>query len=437
MTTLQFEAVKLRVLTQKRKKTDKIFRDYFSRVQIEDIPDSRIAQIRWSEARLGYNCIKIVHRFKRNKDLFKNNVRDESLSNLKGRKYSGLMTDYARLGIKRAFEKMLVYSEPFMAYDFRTDKYRSAVMIAWLITVPYGYGPLKGKTFNQLVSELIKRIGQKYPKFRMYLGKNEYTDNGMEHCHLDVNIFIDYYWLHKSWFSILKKQQCFQLWLKAHPANDPDHPDFSPKSKDNLVGYRALWTSSSCVSYLNHYLKKMTQNKTPIKGRVWFQSKYLSRMPLPLIEYSKDQKSNLEKAKIEEYVKVYNVNLNSYKVDGEGVISDSPYYSKTLVTVYKSVYKKKNTKSIIDFLTPSNRNRLISYRVAARECVEVPSGHGAVFGSRVIWAKPVNGKVVGVRPPGINALPDVDCPNIFVGYRDIDKSMSSKIFYNKVEIDRL
>lgn len=430
-------AAKLWILSKKKKKIELIFQSYFSRKFIDEIDGSRISQIRWIEPRLGHNRILLVPRFQRNKDLFKNKVRDESLSNLKGKKYSGLMTDYVMLGIKRSFEKMLVYSEPFMAYDFKTDKHRSATMIAWLLTIPWGYGPLKGKTFNQLVSDLIKRIGQKYPKFRMYLGKNEYTSNGMEHCHLDVNIFIDYYWLHKSWFTILKKQECFQLWLADHPTNDPDHPHFDKKSKDNLVGYRPLWTASRCISYLNNYLKKMTQNQTPIQGRVWFQSKYLANLDLPLIQFSYEQEQKLEEAKNKDYVKATNVNINSYKVDSDGVVSDKVHHSKTLCTIYKSVYKKKDTKSISDFLTPSNRNRLINYRIAAREGTQGPTPHSAAYAYRVVWSKKVNDKSIEGRPPGINSLPEVGCPDIFAAYALLDKSSSDQVFYSKVEFDKL
>lgn len=437
------EAAKVWIRGRIRKKTDQIFRNYFSRRSIDDyllsedgqvINKTPIAQIRWRECRLGHNRIYVINRFKRNKDLFKNNVRDESLANLKGPKHTGLMTDSAMLGIKRAFEKMLVYSEPFMASDFKTKEKRSATMIAWLLTVPFGYGPLKGKTFNQLVSELIKRIGQTYPKFRMYLAKNEYTENGMEHCHLDVNTFIDYYWLHRAWFTILKKQKCFQLWLADHPENDPDHPNFSPKSKDNLVGYRPLWTSSRCVSYLNHYLKKMTQNKVPIKGRVWFQSKYLAKKELPLLQLSDEQQEKLFEAKNNGHVKISNVNLNSYRVDSDGVVSDEVHHFKTLCTIYK----QKTSKPILDYLTIYNRNRLIGYRVAARECTEGPSAHTAAFSFKVIYHRDQQKiKVIEGRPPGINPKPDVDCPNIFMGYRMVDKSVSSGIFYNKVEFEKL
>jgi hypothetical protein len=440
-------AAKLCILAKKRKKIDRIFRDYFSRRSPDDftydesglpISDSApIAQIRWVEPRLGHNRIVIVPRFKRNKELFTNNVRSESLSNLKGKKYSGLLTDSAILGIKRAFEKMLVYSEPFMAYDFRTGKRRSSVMVAWLITIPHGYGPITGKTFNQLVSELIKRVGQKYPKFRMYLGKVEYTGNGMEHCHLDVNTFIDYYFLHKTWFTILRKQRCFQQWLSDHPTNDPDHFDFDPRSKDNLVGYRPLWTSSGCISYLGSYLKKMTQNKIPVKGRVWFQSKYLAKQRLPLIQLSKEQQQILEQSIINNHVKVRNVSINSYKVDGDGVISDQVHHTKTLCTIYKSIYKKKDTIPISEFLTDYNRNRLISYRVASREGCEGPSDHSAVFGFRVVYARNPEVKVLSGRPPGINSLDEVPCPNILQGHRILKKSMSSNIFYNKVEFNDL
>lgn len=428
------QAAKLWILVKKRKKTNRIFQDYFSRVQIYDMPGVRIAQIRWVEPRLGHNRIILCSRYERNKDLFKNKVRDNSLLNLKGRKYSGLLTDSAILGIKRAFEKMLVFSEPFMAFDFRTKQRRSATMIAWLITVPYGYGSIKGKTFNQLISELIKRIGQKYPSFRMYLGKNEYTENGMEHCHLDVNTFIDYYWLHKSWFTILKKQRCFQLWLADHPLNDPDHPQFDPKSKDNLVGYRPLLTASRCISYLNNYLKKMTQNKIPIKGRVWFQSKYLSRRPLPIIQFSSEQKYNLEKAKQQDHVKITNVNIHSYRVDREGIISDVPNHSKTLCTIFK----QKATKSIYDFLTADNRNRLIAYRVSAREGTEAPSGHSAVFGCRVIYARdPEQVSILSGRPPGINPLPSVPCPDSDTAAEIIIRLSPIENYYTKVEFEKL
>lgn len=427
------ESAKLWILDKIRKKRDRIFSDYFSRRSIEEFEGSSISQIRWVEPRLGHNRILLVNRFKRNKNLFKNKVRDESLANLKGKKHSGLMTNSVILNIKRSFEKMLVFSEPFMAYNFKTDKYKSAIMIAWLITVPYGYGPIKGKTFNQLISKLIKRIGQKYPKFRMYLGKNEFTDNGMEHCHLDVNIFIDYYWLHKYWFTVLKDQECFQLWLRDHPENDPDHPNFNSKSKDNLVGYRPLWTASRCVSYLNNYLKKMTQNKTPIKGRVWFQSKYLAKTALPLIQFSNDQQNKLEQAKTNNYVKAYNVNINSYKVDSDGIISDDVHHSKTLCTIFK----QSGSKSISDFLTAYNRNRLIGYRVAAREGTPGPTAHGAVRGFKVVFSKPLNDRVIDGRPPGINPLPGVPCPDIFRAYSILAKSLSNQVFYSKVEFDKL
>lgn len=426
-------AAKLWILAKKRKKINQIFQNYFSRVQVYDIPGSRIAQIRWVEPRLGHNRIVLVPRFQRNKDLFKNNVRDNSLSNLKGRKYSGLLTASAILGIKRSFEKMLVFSEPFMAFDFKTKKRRSATMIAWLITVPFGYGPIQGETFNQLVSELIKRIGQKYPNFRMYLGKNEFTKEGMEHCHLDVNTFIDYYWLHKSWFTILNNQSCFQLWLKDHPMNDPDNIHFDPKSKDNLVGYRPLWTASRCISYLNNYLKKMTQNKTPIKGRVWFQSKYLARKPLPLIRLSESQIQKLDEAKQQDHVKITNVNLNSYKVDSDGIISDEVHHSKTLCTIWKQT----SSKSIYDYLTPDNRNKLVAYRIAARDGTEGPTPHGSITGFKVVWAKPVNDISIEGRPPGINRLSDVECPNIFDAYVSLDKKPVFQNFYTKVEFDKL
>lgn len=422
-------AAKLWILAKLRKKNDRIFRNFFSSKSIDEFEDSEISMIRWQELRLGHNRALTVNRIWRASG---NNVRDSSLANLKGPKYSGLLTPYAQLGIKRAFEKMLVYSEPFMAFDFRTGKRRSAVMVAWLITVPAHYGSVTGSTFNELVSELIKRIGQKYPKFRMYLGKVEFTGNGMEHCHLDVNTFIDYYWLHTSWFTILKNQKCFQDWLRDHPKNDPDHIEFDPKSKDNLVGYRPLWTSSGCVSYLNNYLKKMTQNKIPVKGKVWFQSKYLARTPLPLLVFSNEQYYLLQQGVDNDHINCYSVELNSYLVDGDAVITDNLYHSKKLCTIWKKVYSKdkKYSPGIKDYLTDDNVKRLISYRSAARECSDLPSAHGAVFGFKVIYNKPVYVKTVDGRPPGINSLPDV--PSV-----KTNSLKSSPVLYSKVEFQNL
>lgn len=179
----------------------------------------------------------------------------------------------------------------------------------------------------------------------------------------------------------------------------------------------------------------MTQNQIPVKGRVWFQSKYLAKTKLPLLQLSIEQQEILQTAKKYDHVNITNVNINSYPVDSEGTISDQIHHTKTLCTIYKSKYKKKDTIPIVEFLSDYNRKRLISYRIASREFTPFPNDHGAATDFRVIYARNTDVKKLEGRPPGINPLPDVSCPDIEQAHKSLSKT--GRVYYNKVEFDKL
>lgn len=348
----------------KKKRVDQFFYDYFSQKTWLEFDSTRISQIRWVEFRLGHRRLLSIQRRRINRDLFPSKIHQNSLSNLKGRKYSGLLTNSAILGIKRAFEKMLVYSEPFDAYEFKTEKTRSAIMVAWTFTLPAGYGPLCGKTMNQLFSTLLENLHSRFP-IHKYLWKQEYTKQGVPHIHFDVNVFLDYDYVYNAWDTVLRDQPFYQRFLTANPQYDKNSPDYNEKKKSNIAFFTPLWTDSQCTNYLNNYLKKMSQNRMPVDGKVWSQSTGLRDVQLPILKFDNNQRKLLHNAKDKEKIKSFNVDLNSYLVDNDGIIDSVPHRTSTLATVWKPIGKN----DILNVLTTFNRNLLINYRTNSRNCI--------------------------------------------------------------------
>jgi hypothetical protein len=110
-----------------------------------------------------------------------------------------------------------------------------------------------------------------------YVWKLEAHKDGRLHVHLSTDIFYHYNDLRSAWNRILQREGLLDYHFKKFN-------DYNPNSTD----VHAVQKIYDMAAYLAKYISKSYQNEESFKGKIWGQSKGLSKFKLPTFEIDKD-----------------------------------------------------------------------------------------------------------------------------------------------------